>query len=311
MEVRRRGGSGNSLQGGSSPGGSGSSSTENGGAGGERQVVLPALCGLMFLINIYLVTAPAASAPASSHPQPAPVVQQKECPKAKEVDLNMNNRVVVSGLTLPKEGDPPVVVEINARGEAAPRPAGSGGPSTPAKKPKLSPEEQKVLAEKRKEAAQKLASLNLREVLAECPDNVEAYKGAPLGAPASFTKQGQVRLAAIKQDRRVKMAIYAKTKGNPTVDVVSDQLVNSGVFEERLVNTVYQAFESMSKNTTQFNQSDFLFLDIGSNVGVYSMVMSNLGVNVFSIDAMRNNVATWIRCLTFFTSYPTCPSCLS
>lgn len=63
---------------------------------------------------------------------------------------------------------------------------------------------------------------------------------------------------------------------------VSGNIIRQGMWEGHLVTRIHNILK---------NEPDVVFLDIGANVGVFSLTVAKLGRTTVSVDALEGNVA--------------------
>eukprot|EP01082_Thalassiosira_pseudonana_P005561 g4959.t1 g4959 contig18:320460-321366(-) len=105
-------------------------------------------------------------------------------------------------------------------------------------------------------------------------------------AEPSFAKRTLVREAGVEFD----MVVYDKTDG--VSDIVSNQIIRSKTWEARDVQKVMSLFPCKVEGESEctYSQRQGAFLDIGANIGFYSLVAAHLGHKVISFEPFRKNI---------------------
>ena len=88
----------------------------------------------------------------------------------------------------------------------------------------------------------------------------------------------------LKVGRQTDMCTY-----DPKLDLISEYLYRTGVWEEKLVKNMVQVLSM---------HSELIFMDIGCNIGVYTLSAAMLGRQVISLDANYENLEMLSRSLT-------------
>lgn len=82
----------------------------------------------------------------------------------------------------------------------------------------------------------------------------------------------------------------------PKGDIVSDELIKSGIWDEGNLRRAVNYFEMYSRKHN-IPLSNLTFVDVGAHVGAYTFRLADLGVNVIAIEPMPQNVQLLRRAL--------------
>ena len=94
-----------------------------------------------------------------------------------------------------------------------------------------------------------------------------------------------------------KQKVLQRSNGNSTFsimlyednDIVSDNIIQHGTWEANLVTQLSDVYKKYSKDHN-IPLSNLTFVDIGANIGWFSLNMAALGVNVIAFEPMQQNI---------------------
>jgi FkbM family methyltransferase len=128
-----------------------------------------------------------------------------------------------------------------------------------------------------------------RQARAEQEQFCRDLKAGRIAAPRS--KQGisepmqtkQTRVVSNDETHHIVLEVYTEN------DIVSDEIRDNGGWETKIVNEIILIFVKYAEEYN-LSLSDLTFVDIGANVGWFTMIMAAVGVNVIAFEPMEQNL---------------------
>jgi FkbM family methyltransferase len=98
----------------------------------------------------------------------------------------------------------------------------------------------------------------------------------------STEEEKLIKFNSAKPFKLNKLYFYVKAKD----DLLSDYLIHGGRWEQYMLHFFYTIFKKAKL-------SNPLFIDVGANLGEYSIVLANEGINVIAFEALKKNVESF------------------